>query len=65
MSGATLRPQTRPGQARRFLRRRRRPASIEDLKARITARRFFWLDIAGVEPSRAGPYLEALGPGRE
>ena len=36
-------------------------ASIEDLKARITARRFFWLDIAGVEPSRAGPYLEALG----
>ena len=37
------------------------PASVADLRERISARRLFWLDICGAAPSVAKEFLVAMG----
>ncbi len=36
-------------------------ASVEDMRMRISAGRFFWLDICGAKVSLAGNFLDQLG----
>ena len=39
----------------------RHPASVADLRTRISAKRLFWLDICGAEPSVAKEFLVEMG----